>query len=149
MMIILNILMTMHLSLHATAECPKIEGSFHCISQGESLVITVEFKKSANKTTYVIDDYPVVADGKSRFYEDENIKNGKLSGTCINNQFRHHLRGFFKNSKDETYGQVDLISNFKLINNSHLEILQSGEYFFKQYGKIPIDNVIKCQLPNS
>lgn len=134
---------------YATEVCPEIKGQFECISQGEQLFITIDFKKTSISTTYIIDDYPVVADGKTRFYEDKNIKNGEVTGNCKNNSFQHHLLGNFINSKGETYGRVNLTSVFKPNKNQGLEIIQSGEYLFKEYGQIPIDNVIICLNPKA
>ena len=146
---IFSLLITTLLSTYATDSCPKIEGRFNCISQGEILEIKIDYKKTADTTIYVINQDPVIADGRSRFYENENVKNGKISGTCVDNKLQHHLKGEFINSKNEPYGRVNLISVFKPNKSKGLEIIQSGEYFFDEYGEIPIDNVIICVRPES
>ena len=146
-MFILYLSFILLLNTNAYSLCPKIEGQFKCNNQGDLLELNIHFKKTEGASIYFINEDKVIADAKSRFYEDENVKNGKLSGTCVDNSLSHHLRGFFENSKGETYGRVNLISMFKHSKNGELEIVQSGEYVFDSYGEITIDNIIKCLKP--
>ena len=124
-MIFISLLFSSLLDINAKSLCPKIEGQFKCNNQGDLLELNFQFNTTKGAPIYFINEDKVIADGKSRFYEDENVKNGKVSGTCVNDNLRHHLRGFFENSHGETYGRVNMISMFRVTEIGDLEVVQS------------------------
>lgn len=110
--------------------CPAFSGDFLCLQDGEEITMKIKVV-SQSPFTVLINEKKFLLNNKWDKFEEEGVK-GEQRLECpeSSNSIDLHFVGDFYNSKNEKFGQFDIINHFQLTPNNQLNWQQIGEYNF-------------------